>query len=177
MRILRPRCLCSVFPREIFGNKDFFLKKYVAVGFVRNCFRSLAETFCQSGQNCILGIETYIFLEKFCFWKKNRFFLKFANKYFSAILLNFSQQVYKVCVLRVHGNLLKKKRFIFRQSSFFVLRIWPSIFSLFTQTHFVSLVETVFKVSRGTIWSKLIFLRNIFFFDKFLFSRSRNLTE
>ena len=143
MRIFRPRCLCSVFPREKFGNKDFFWKKYVAVGFLRNYFRSLAETFCQSGQNCILGIETYIFLEKFCFWKKQIFFLKFANKHFSAILLNFSQQVYKVCVLRVHGNPLKKKRFIFRQSSFFSFWEFDRVIFHFSHKHILS------------VWSKL----------------------
>ena len=89
--------------------------------------------------------------------KKIEFFSTSQIKHFSVILLNFSRQVYKLCILRVHGNSLKEKCFFFWQIPFsLVLRKWRSNFRTFTQTLLVSLVKTAFEVTRETIWSKLI---------------------
>ena len=70
----RPGCYCFNFPGKKYRNKQFFWKKMSFLDSYGTFYQFLAETFCQGGQNSIVGIERYFFLEKFCFWKKYIYF-------------------------------------------------------------------------------------------------------
>ena len=136
---LPPGCCCSTFPKEKFCDIPFlWRRKQVAFGFLWKFFSIFVRKFLSNSSKLYSRCREVHFSLKGLPMEKTNCFFKFGPSIFFCNFECFSRQVYKICILRVHGNTLKKKCFLFWQVPFYSFSEFDrSIFQL-SYKHFLS---------------------------------------